>query len=191
MNETTIKFEAELVKRLNVAMADASVAVAEAAMSAVCQDKKVTVRVFAQALRTVAPMLGTSNTVLAAAVKAAKVDKASLDDVTAAMAAAADKKRRDDAKRAADKRDAAPGKALQKAQAEFDACKLAMRTPLQKAIDDLAAADVAVMEASQVLRETRAARRAARAAYNAAVQAVKDESNNTEPKTEKTEKTAA
>ena len=183
MKETTINFQPELVKRLNGAMATASAAVAEAALSAVAQDSKVTVRVFATALRDAAPMLGTSNVVLAAAVKTAKEKGATLDKVCQAMADAADKKRRDDAKRAADKRDAAPGKALQKALAEVEECKLALRSPLEKAIDDLAAADVAVMEASQVLRETRAARRAARAAYNAAVQAVKDESNNTEPKT--------
>ena len=183
MNETTIKFEAELVKRLNVAMADASVAVAEAALSAIAQDKRITVRVFSDALRSVAPMLGTSTQVLAAAVKAAKVDKASLDDVCAAMAAAAQKKRRDDARRAKEKRDAQPGKDLAKAQAEVQACLLAMRTPLQKAIDDLTAADLAVKAAAEAWRSARAARRAAKAAYDAAVQAVKDESNNTEPKT--------
>ena len=163
MNETTIKFQPELVKRLNVAMADASVAVAEAAMSAVAQDKKVTVRVFAQALRTVAPMLGTATAVLSAAVKAAKMDNTTLDNVCQAMADAADKKRRDDARRAKEKRDEAPGKALQKALAEVEECKRAMRTPLEVARDNLATAEARVREAARMLREERAKLRAARA----------------------------
>lgn len=152
MNDTnTISFQPELIKRLNNTAADLSLAVAEAACAAVAQDKKVTVRTFATALRDAAPMLGTNNAVLAAAVKAAKVDKATLEEVTQAMADAADKKRRDDAKRAADKRAAAPGKALQKAQAEVEACKLAMRTPLEIARDNVAAAEAAVRAAAAAL----------------------------------------
>lgn len=168
MNE--IKFESSLVKRLNVAMADASVAVGEAAMSAVAQDRKVTVRTFVNALRTAAPMLGTANAVFAAAVKAAKVDNATLNDVCAAMADAADKKRKDDAKRASDKRDAAPAKALQKAQEEVQTCLKAMRTPLQVATDNLTAAEAAVKAAAEVLRAARAARRQARAALEQAAE---------------------
>ena len=179
-NDTTITFEPTLVKRLNNAMADASVAVAEAAMSAVAQDKRVTVRRFASALRSVAPMLGTSNCVLAAAVKAAKVDGVTLDTVCAAMADAADKKRRDDAKRAADKRAAAPQKALEKAQAKVEECILAMRTPLQVAQDELAHAEERVKQASKLLREARTARRSARAK----LATIEGE------KTEKTEKAA-
>ncbi|MCK9328068.1 MAG: hypothetical protein M0P69_21410 [Bacteroidales bacterium] len=161
MNE--IKFEAGLVKRLNETLADAGVAVAEAALSAVGQNSKVTVRVFATALRTVAPMLGTSNCVLAAAIKAAKEKNAELNDVTAAMAAAADKKRRDDARRAADKRDAQPAKALQKALAEVEECRLAMRTPLEVAQAEVAQAEARVKEVCAVLREERAKLRKARA----------------------------
>ena len=179
MNE--IKFEKELVNRLNGAMATASAAVAEAALSAVAQDKRVTVRAFVAALRDAAPMLGTSNTVLAAAVKAAKADKASLDAVCQSMADAADKKRKDDRKRAADKAAAAPQKALEKAQAEVNECLLALRTPLQKAIDELGKADAAVKAAAEAWRSARAARRAAKAAYDAAVQAVEDESNGVKP----------
>ena len=163
MKENTIVFNAQLIKRLNVATAATSEAVAEAAMSAVAQDKKVTVRDFANALRNAAPMLGTANTVLTAAVKAAKVDNTTLDKVCEAMAEAADKKRRDDAKRAADKRDAAPGKALQKALAEVEECKRAMRTPLEVARDNLAQAEARVREAARMLREERAKLRAARA----------------------------
>lgn len=161
--QLTINFEPSLIKRLNNAMADASVAVAEAALSAVAQDSRLTVRAFASALRDAAPMLGTSTCVLTAAVKAAKEKGAELDKVTAAMADAADKKRRDDAKRAADKRDAAPGKALEKALAEVMECRKAMRTPLQVAQDELNAADAAVKTASAVLHEARAKRREARA----------------------------
>lgn len=190
MNDNnTISFNAELIKRLNGAAADVSVAVAEAAMTAVCQDKRVTVRAFAGALREVAPMLGTSNAVFGAALKSAKEKDATLDRVCQAMADAADKKRADDRKRAADRAAAKPGKDLEKANAKQMECKLALRSPLQKAIDDLTAADLAVKAAAEAWRSARAARRAARDAYKAAVQAVKDESN--EPKTEKTEKTAA
>ena len=186
MNETTIKFKAELVKRLNGAMATANVAVAEAALAAVAQDKKITVRAFSAALRDAAPMLGTSTCVLAAAVKAAKLDNTTLDNVTAAMAAAADKKRRDDAKRAADRRDAAPGKALQKAQAEVAECLKAMRTPKQKAIDDLTEAEQAFVFASKALREARAARRSARVTLLLILEEEKKEpkTETTEPKTD-------
>ena len=169
MNNTTISFEPTLVKRLNNAMADASVAVAEAAMAAVAQDKRVTLRAFATALRDAAPMLGTNNAVLAAAVKAAKVDKAKLEQVTQAMADAAAKKRADDRRRAAERAAAAPGKALAKAEAQVQECKLALRTPLQKAQDELAAADAAVRAAAAVLREARAERRKARVALAEAV----------------------
>ena len=166
-NENTISFNAELIKRLNNAMADASVAVGEAALSAVAQDSKVTVRVFATALRNAAPMLGTSTQVLSAAIKAAKIDRATLEDVTTAMASAADKKRRDDARRASEKRDAAPQKALQKAQEEVQSCLLAMRSPLEVAKDNLAAADAAVEAASAALKEARAKQREALAALAA------------------------
>ena len=167
----SIKFEKELVNRLNGAMATASAAVAEAAMSAVAQDKRVTVRTFANALRDAAPMLGTAQAVLAAAVKAAKVDKATLDEVAAAMADAAAKKREDDRKRAADKAAAKPGKDLEKAQAEVNECKLALRTPLEKAQDELAEAEAAVKAAAAVLHKARAARRKARAALTELVKA--------------------
>ena len=177
MNETTIKFEAELIKRLNGAMATANAALAEAALAAVGQDKRVTVRAFATAIRDAAPCLTTNNAVFAAAIKAAKEDGASLNDVTQAMADAADKKRRDDRKRAADRAAAAPGKALEKAKGKVQECIMAMRTPLQKAIDELTAADVAVKTAAEAWRAARAVRRDARAAYRAAVQAVEDESN--------------
>ena len=163
MKETTINFQPELVKRLNGAMATASAAVAEAALSAVAQDKRVTVRTFATALRDAAPMLGTNNAVLTAAIKAAKVDKATLNDVAEAMAAALTKKRDDDRKRAADRAAAAPGKALQKALAEVEECKRAMRTPLEVARDNLAQAEARVKEVCAVLREERAKLRAARA----------------------------
>ena len=163
MNNTNeITFTAELIKRLVVATTTASVAVGEAALSAIAQDKRVTVRTFASALRGVAPMLGTSNGVLAAAIKAAKIDRATLEDVTAAMARAADKKRADDARRAAEKREAAPGKALQKALSEVEECKKAMRSPLEKAKDELTAATAAVEAAAQVLKEARAAQREAK-----------------------------
>ena len=168
MKETTINFQPELVKRLNGAMATASAAVAEAALSAVAQDKRVTVRTFATALRDAAPMLGTNNAVLTAAIKAAKVDKATLNDVAEAMAAALTKKRDDDRKRAADRAAAAPGKALQKAQAEVEECLLAMRSEIEVAQDALTAADAAVKAASAALREARAARRAAQAELEAA-----------------------
>ena len=159
--QITIKFEPCLVKRLNVAVADASLAVAEAALSAYAQDSKFTVRTFSTALRACAPLLGTSTQVLSAAVKAAKEKNASLEDVTSAMAAAADKKRRDDARRAAEKREAAPGKALEKAQAEVAECILAMRSPLQKAQDNLREAEEAVEAAAEALRVARAKQREA------------------------------
>ena len=161
MNE--IKFEKELVNRLNGAMATAHAAVAEAALAATAQDSKLTVRAFVAALRDAAPALTAPNAVFAAAVKAAKLDGASLNDVAQAMADALAKKREDDRKRAADKAAAAPGKALQKAQAEVNECLLAMRTPLEVARDNLAQAEARVKEASAVLREARAVRRAARA----------------------------
>ena len=163
MNEINIQFTAELKERLNGAFATANGAVAEAALAAAAQDTKLTVRSFSAALREAAPMLGTSNVVLAAAVKAAKAGK-SLLAVSNDMADAADKKRRDDAKRAAEKAAAKPARDLEKANAKLDECKLALRTPLQKAFDDLRAADAAVIAASAALREARAARRAARAA---------------------------
>ena len=157
----TIKFEPDLVKRLNTATATANAAVAEAAMSAIAQDKKLTVRAFASAIRAVAPALGTANALFTAAIKAAKVEGATLVQVAEAMAEALTKKRSDDARRAAEKRAAAPAKALQKAQAELDACKLAMRTPLEKAQDRFIAATAAVRAAAAALREARAERRAA------------------------------
>ena len=163
MNEIKIQFSEELTRRLNAALACASADVAEAALAAVAQDKKVTVRAFASALRDAAPCLGTSTCVLAAAVKAAKEKDATLDDVAQAMAQAFLKKRADDRKRAADKRDEAPGKALQKAQAKVNECKLAMRSPLQVAIDEVTAAEARVREAARVLREERAKLRKARA----------------------------
>ena len=163
-NDTTIWFEPTLVKRLNVATAAASEAVAEAAMSAVAQDSRITVRAFASALRECAPALGTNTTVFAAAIKAAKEKDATLDKVCAAMADAFLKKRADDRKRAADKRDAAPAKALKKAQAKLNECILAMRSPLQVAIDEVAQAEARVKEVCAALREARAARRKARAA---------------------------
>ena len=172
-----IKFAPSLVKRLNNAAADLSVAVAEAALAAAAQDKRVTVRTFATALRDAAPALGKSNAELAAAVKAAKADGATLEKVATAMAEAIERKRADDRRRAADKAAKAPAKALQKAQAKVVECQLAMRTPLQKAIDELTAADVAVKTAAEAWRTARAVRRDARAAYRAAVQAVEDESN--------------
>ena len=162
MNE--IKFNAELVKRLVVATTATSVAVGEAALQAVAQDKKVSVRAFATALRECAPMLGTSTQVFSAAVTAAKEKGANLDKVCQAMAIAADKKRRDDARRAAEKRDAAPQKALEKALLEVQECQLALRSPLERAQDELAAADAAVKAAAAALKEARDARRKARAA---------------------------
>ena len=178
-NENTISFNAELIKRLNNAMADASVAVGEAALSAVAQDSKVTVRAFSSALRDAAPMLGTSTKVLSAAIKAAKEKNAELNDVTAAMAAAADKKRRDDARRASEKRDAAPGKALEKALSEVEECKKAMRSPLEKATDELAAADAAVKSAATALRDARAARRKAQAVLDAIMKTEQGEGEQT------------
>ena len=154
MNNDTmnaIKFDKELVTRLNSAMATASVAVAEAAMSAVAQDRKVTVRTFASALREVAPMLGTNNAVLSAAVKAAKEKGAVYDDVARAMALAALKKRDDDRKRAADKRAAAPQKALERAEAQVEECRKAMRTPVEVARDNYETAKMAVTQAEQAL----------------------------------------
>lgn len=162
-NENAITFNPQLIKRLVVATTATSVAVAEAALAAVAQDSKVTVRAFTSALRSVAPMLGTATAVFSAAIKAAKVDKATLEDVSAAMADAAAKKRADDARRAAEKRAAAPGKALEKARAEVAECLLAMRSPLEVARDNLAQAEARVKEASAVLREARATLRKARA----------------------------
>lgn len=153
-NDTnTITFNPSLIKRLNNAFADAAAAVAEAALAAVAQDKRITVRAFASALRAVAPALGTNNAVLSAAVKAAKIDKATAVTVAEAMADALDKKRRDDAKRAADKREAAPQKALEKALNEVEECKLALRTPLEKAWDNYDTAKMAVSQAEQVLAD--------------------------------------
>ena len=162
MNEIKIHFTEDLTRRLNAALACANADVAEAALSAVAQDSKVTLRSFATALRSAAPMLGTSNTVLAAAVKAAKENK-SLVQVADAMADAADKKRRDDAKRAADKRDAAPQKALARAEKQVLECQLALRTPMQVAQAEVAQAEARVKEVCAVLRETRAKLRKARA----------------------------
>ena len=175
-DNNTIKFQPELIKRLNVATATAHEAVAEAALAAFAQDSKLTVRSFVSALRDAAPALTAPNAVFTAAVKSAK-NGATLVQVAEAMAAALTKKRRDDRKRAADKAAAAPGKALQKAQAEVQECLLAMRSPLEKAIDELGKADVAVKAAAEAGRTARAVRRAARAAYRAAVKAVEDESN--------------
>lgn len=163
-NDTnTISFQPELVARLNGAIADAHAAVAEAAMSAVAQDLEVTVRAFATALRNAAPALGTNNAVLAAAVKAAKVNGATAVDVAEAMAEAIAKKREDDRIRAAKKASAKPAKALEKAQAKVNECILAMRTPLQVARDNLREADAAVKAAAEALRAARAKRREARA----------------------------
>ncbi len=168
MNNTNeITFTAELVEKLRLATTTASVAVGEAALQAVAQNRKVTVRVFANTLRTYAPMLGTSNTVFTAAIKAAKEKNTTLEAVCQAMADAADKKRRDDARRAAKKRDAAPGKALEKAQKKVEECLKALRTPLQVAIDEVAETEKRVKEISAVLRAARAARRAARAKLEA------------------------
>ena len=179
MSDTNmIRFEKELVERLNSAMATASVAVAEAAMSAVAQNRKVTVRVFASALREVAPMLGTSNAVLSAAIKAAKEKGAVYDDVARAMALAALKKRDDDRKRAADKAATKPGKDLERAQAEVDACKLAMRSPLEVARDNVSQIEERIRELSGILRALRGVRREARAKLAELLKA-----------TEKTEKT--
>ena len=183
MNQT-ITFSSELTERLNGAFATANAAVAEAAIAAYAQDTKVTVRSFAAALRAAAPMLGTANAVLAAAVKAAKAGK-SLLAVSNDMADAADKKRRDDAKRAAEKAAAAPGKALARAEAKVNECQLALRTPLERALDDLAEASEAVKSAAAALREARAARRAARAALvklvKAAASAALAEAKKVEP----------
>lgn len=162
-NANTIKFEKELVTRLNAATATANAAVAEAALAAVAQDRKVSVRAFAGALRAVAPALGTNNAVLAAAVKAAKVDKATAVDVAEAMASALEKKRKDDRKRAADKAAAKPGKDLERAQADVDKCKLAMRTPLEVARDEVTLIEERIREMSSILRALRAERREARA----------------------------
>ena len=164
MNDTnTISFQPELVARLNGAIADANVAIAEAAMSAVAQDLKVTVREFATALRKAAPALGTNNAVLSAAVKAAKEKGASLEDVTTAMAAAVEAKRKDDRIRAAKKASAKPAEDLKKAQAKVNECLLAMRTPLQVARDNVTDAEERVRQASKLLREERANLRKARA----------------------------
>ena len=158
-----IKFNPELIKRLNGALTTSNVAIAEAALAAVAQDKRITVRGFTAALKEVAPALTTNTTVFAAAIKAAKEDKATLNDVAEAMAQAFLKKRADDRKRAAEKAAAAPGKALQKAMMEVEECKLALRTPLEVARDNLATAEARVKEVCAVLREERAKLRKARA----------------------------
>lgn len=166
-NTNTISFTEELVKRLNAASATANAALAEAALAAVAQDRKLTVRTFATAIRDAAPCLTAPNAVFTAAVKAAKVDGATLDKVCEAMASALAEKRADDARRAAEKRDAAPAKALQKALAEVEECKLAMRTPLEVARDNLAQAEAAVKAAAAALDAARAKQREAKAALAA------------------------
>lgn len=176
----TIRFEKYLIQKLNVSTATACEAVAEAALAAVAQDERVTVRAFSDALRECAPMLGTSTQVIAAAVKAAKEKGASLEDVTAAMADAADKKRRDDRKRLADRAAAKPAEDLKKAIAKVEECRMAMRTPLQVAQAELAHAEERVKQAYKLLREARADLRKARAKVEAM----------TEPTTEKAEQAA-
>ena len=178
----TLKFEKNLVKKLNVSTATASEAVAEAAMSAVAQDSRVTVRTFSDALRSVAPMLGTSTQVLSAAIKAAKEKDATLDAVCQSMADAAAKKRADDARRAADRRNAQPAKDLAKAQSKVNECLLALRSPLQKAIDDVTASEERVKAASKLLREARADLRKARAKVEAMTRPA--EPTDTKPTTE-------
>ena len=176
-----ITFTAELIKKLRIATTSAGVAVGEAALQAVAQDKRVTVRTFASALRTHAPMLGTANSVFGAALKSAKTDGATLDAVCEAMADAVAKKREDDRKRAAKKAAEAPKKALEKAQAKVEECKLALRTPLQVAQDELDAAAAAVEAAENALHEARAKQREAKAALDALIEAEKkDAEKNTE-----------
>lgn len=169
MNDNTnmIKFDAKLVERLNGALATSNVVIAEAALSAVAQDKRITVRGFTAALKEVAPTLTTNTTVFAAAIKAAKEKDTTLDDVAQAMAQAFLKKRADDRKRAADRRAAAPGKALEKAQAEVEECRLALRTPLEVAQAEVAQAEARVKEVCAVLREERTKLRKARAKLDA------------------------
>jgi len=169
MTNNTIHFTAELVERLNGGLAAAHAAVAEAACAAAAQDPKVTVRAFADALRAAAPMLGTAQAVLAAAIKAAKAGK-NVFAVAEAMADAAAEKARK--ARAARERAAAaaPVKALERAEAEakaaearVEACRLALRTPLEKATDRVAAAKIAFEAAQSAFVAARAELNAAEA----------------------------
>ena len=183
-NTNALKFDTELIKRLNAATATANGALAEAALAAVAQDKKISVRAFASAIRDAAPCLTAPNAVFTAAVKAAKEKGATANAVAEAMACALAKKRADDRKRAADKAAAKPGKALERAEAKVEECLLAMRSPLEKAVAEYTAAEQAVADAEQALTAARRRLADAKAVLELAEQASTEQASTEQASTE-------